>query len=255
MKKTIYSIGIHLLLIAAIVFGVKQCQIADNKTRELVRKENIFNKANEIVKITVDADSNTIVGSKPQEETLSQMATDVKNLVDSASQVLNLPKNERIVYYNKINIQDQINIKAKEVNSEYAYAENENWYSRYNFRDSIFDLRYKTVYQNAVTTKDNKILGITYKKPDYTQYDWFKGKTIEQPKPTSVIIKDDSKSKTKVKFQASNVNKFRSMDNSVMSGVGSELTINRVGVGGQYLYNFNTQKPEYEVTVKFNLFK
>lgn len=252
MIKTLYNIGLHLLLVGAIIFGVNQCDRANKTDTELSNKSEIFNKANEIVDITLNSDSSKITKSRPHEEVLSNVAINTKNLLDSVSGSLKLPSNEKIVKYNRVPIESSISLKAKEVNSEYAYAENENWYSRYNFRDSIFDLKYKTVYESVITEKENKILGITYKPVTTMQHDWIKDKQAPALKPTSVIIKDDTKTKTK--FNVHNTNKFRSFDNSILSGAEAELGINKITISGAYLYNFNTSKPEYEVSLKYKLF-
>lgn len=262
MKKTIYNIILHLLLIGAVIFGVKQCSRADKSIDELSDKTELFNKANDIVNIYLDGDSNKITKSRPSEVKLSDPAINIKNLLDSVSEAPKIAKNERIVKYNKVPIESSISIKAKEVTSEYAYAENDNWYSRYNFKDSIFDLRYKTIYTNIITEKDNKILGISYKPVTTMQYDWITDKSSPPLSPTSVIIKDDNKSN---KFKLNNVNKFRSVDNAILTGFEAELELNRFTISGQYNYNINKgfnnpnttfmDNTEYEVSLKYKILK
>lgn len=253
MIKSIYLTVLHLVLVISIVIGVSQCSKATRISKELSDKEEIFNKANEVVKIAFDNDSNMIVNTKPEEQLLSTAASSVNNLLDSVSDVLKLPSNERIIYYNRIPIESSIELKATNVNSEFAETENENWYMSYNFRDSVFKGRYKTIYQSAVTKKDYSLLGIQYKPETNRQYDWFQDKEILDIKPTSVVIKDDTK--PKYKFQAHSVSKFRSLNNSLLSGAELEVGVNRVTIGGQYLYNFNTNSPEYEISFKYGIFK
>lgn len=255
MKKILYTLILHLLLIGAVVFGVSQCNRANKSEKILSSKESIINKANEIVEIIVDGDSNKITKSKPQEGLLSDAAIEVKNLLDSVSEPLKMAKKERITSYTKIPIESSISLKAKEVTPEYAYTENDNWYSRYNFKDSIFDLRYKTVYTNITTEKRNKFLGIEYKPVTTIQYDWIKDKEAEVLKPTSIIIKPEDKSKLDINLN--NVNKFRNIDNAVLTGAELEIEKGRLIFGGQYLYNFNTprrDKKEWEVSIKYKIF-
>lgn len=255
MNKILYTIILHLLFIGAIIFGVSQCNRANQSEKTLSSKESIINKANEIVEVMVDADSNKITKSKPSEVLLPEGAIEAKHLLDSVSEPLKLTKNEKITSYTRIPIESSIKLKAKEVTSEYAYTENENWYSSYNFKDSVFDLKYKTEYTNITTKKNNKFLGIQYKPVTSIQYDWIKDKNSEVLKPTTVIIKEDKKSKLDVNFN--NVNKYRSMDNAVLSGAELEFERNRLIIGGQYLYNFNTpeqKKTEWEVSLKYKIF-
>lgn len=252
MNKNVYIVLLHLFIIGAVVFGVNECTRANRAERKISDDTNIFNKANEIIKLQLDDDSNTIVKSIPNEETLSEIAMNTKNLLDSASGVLKLPRNERITTYTRIPIQSSYTAKATKVTDELAETENDNWYMSYSFKDSVFNGRYKTIYNHASTTKENKFLGIQFREPEKFQYDWVTDKGAVTSAPTSVVIKEEPKTR---KLQISNVNKFRNFDNSVLSGAEVNYTINRITVGGEYNYNFNTTKPEYEVKVKFNLFK
>lgn len=254
MKKILYTLILHLFLIGAVIFGVSQCNRANKSEETLSNQESIINKANEIVEIIVDRDSNSITKSLPN-EVLTEGAIEARKLLDSVSEPLKIAKNERITSYTKIPIESSVSLKAREVTPEYAYTENDNWYSRYNFKDSVFDLRYKTEYVNISTEKDNKFLGISYKPVTTIQYDWIKDKNSEVLKPSSVIIK--SKPKTKLDVNLNNVNKFRNIDNAVLSGAELEVEKGRLIFGGQYLYNFNTtreDKKEWEVSVKYKIF-
>lgn len=255
MNKILYTIILHLLFIGAIIFGVSQCNRANKSEKELSSKEYIINKVNEIVEVIVDGDSNKITKSKPSELILPEGAIETKHLLDSVSEPLKLAKNEKITRYHSVPIESSISLKAKEVNEEYAYTENDNWYSRYSFKDSVFDLRYKTMYTSINTQKDNKFLGIRYKPVTSIQYDWIKDKNAEVLKPSTTTIKVNNKPKLGVNLN--NVNKFRNVDNSVLSGAELEFERNRLIIGGQYLYNFNTlneKKTEWELSLKYKIF-
>lgn len=264
MNKTLYNIILHLLLVGAVIFGINQCSDKKDVQKQMSDKSEIFNKANEILTITLDSDSNKVTKSKPHEELLSDVAINTKNLLDSVSESRKLPSNERITKYHKVPIESSITLKAKEVNSDYAYAENGNWYSRYSFRDSIFDLKYKTVYESIITEKDYKVLGINYKPKTTFQHDWIKDTEAPALKPTTVIIKDDS-DKRKFKFELNNVNKFRSIDNAVLTGLEAGINFNRVNISGQYNYNINkgfnspnsnfNDNTEYEISLKYKILK
>lgn len=255
VSKFIYNIAIHLILVISILFGVSQCNKSKEIKKSLESKEYVFNKANEIVDIILDSDSNKITKSKPHEEILSKEAVSNKHLIDSLSKELKLAKGESIQSVTRIPIKSEVSLKAKEVNNDYAYTENENWYSRYSFKDSVFDLKYKTEYNSIVTNKKNTFLGLDYSMPTRFHYDLVKDKDAEQITPTTIYF--SNKPKPKVNIDVNNVNKYRSFDNGVLSGLEASIGVNRLNFGGQYLYNFNSNidsKKEWELFVKYNLF-
>lgn len=256
MIKILYNIIIHVILVASVLFGISQCNSAKKVKQNLTEKEEIFNKANEIVDIILDSDSNKITKSKPNELLLSEGAMSTAKLIDSVSEELKLPKNERIRSITKIPIKSEISLKAKEVNEEFAYTENENWYSRYSFKDSVFDLGYKAEYNSIETSAGNSFLGISYGQKKEYKYDLLKDKNSYTLKPTTIrFIEKEVKKRNSMDLN--NVNKYRNFDNGVLTGLELELELNRLRFGGQYLYNLNTdrdEKKEWEVSVKYNLF-
>lgn len=256
MIKILYNIIIHVILVASILFGISQCNSAKEVKQNLTEKEEIFNKANEIVDIILDSDSNKITKSKPNELLLSEGAISTARLIDSVSEELKMPKNEKVKSITRIPIKSEVSLKAKEVNDEFAYTENENWYSRYNFRDSVFDLGYKAEYNSIETSTNNSFLGFNYGQKKEYRYDLFKDKNSYILKPTTVrFIEREVEKRNSIDLN--NVNKYRNFDNGVLTGLELELELNRLRFGGQYLYNLNTdrdEKKEWEVSVKYNLF-
>lgn len=256
MTKNLYNIIIHVILVASILFGISQCNSVKEVKQNLTEKEEIFNKANEIVDIILDSDRNKITKSKPNELLLSEGAMSTAKLIDSVSEELKLPRNEKIKSITRIPIRSEISLKAKEVNEEFAYTENENWYSRYSFKDSVFDLGYKAEYNSIETIKNNSFLGFNYGQKKEYRYDFLEDKYSYTLKPTTIrFIEKEVEKRNSIDLN--NVNKYRNFDNGVLTGLELELELNRLRFGGQYLYNLNTdrdEKKEWEVSVKYNLF-
>lgn len=253
MSKSIYNLLLHALCVGAVIFGISQCSENSKRKDQLVVKDSIVLKQNEIIEILEDSAGNKIIASLPTEGALSEAASETKHLIDSVSEPLNLSKNQSVKYYNSVPIESSVKLKADNVTNEIAEAENENWYMSYNFKDSVFNGRYKTIYNSVLTEKDYKVLGLNIKPSNKVQFDWITDKGAKQLSPTTLIVKEPvSRNK---RFQINNVNKFRSFDNSVLSGAGLEVGLNRTTVEGQYMYNFSTKQPEWEVSLKFGLFK
>lgn len=253
MSKILYTILLHLIVVVSVIFGVNQCNKANEFSNRLEQSREIFNKANEIVEVKLKDDSSKLTISKPFETVLSPTAIETKNLLDSVSKDVKLTSNEKIVSYRRIPIQSSVTLKATNVTPEFAETENENWYARYYMKDSIFDLKYKTIYNSATVEKNYSLLGFNWKPNLKFEYDWVLDKNADTLKPMTInVIKPKV---TDTKFQIYNTNKFRSFDNSLLSGAEANLSINRFNISGQYLYNFNYNKPEYEISIKYGIFK
>lgn len=253
MSKTIYNIILHLFLVGAVIFGVNKCSENKELSSNLEDTDRLLLKSNDIIDILTDSLGNKITVSTPTVGDLSFAAKETKQLLDSVSEPLKLSNNQSIKYYNRVPIESSVELKADLVTEEVAEAENDNWYMSYNFKDSVFNGRYKAIYNSILTEKEYRLLGLNIKPSNKVQFDWISDPGVKPLSPTTLITKD-RKPKTN-RIQINNVNKFRSFDNSILSGAGVEVGSNRTTIEGQYMYNFSTKQPEWEVSLKFGIFK
>lgn len=255
MIKYIYNGLIHISLVVCIILGVNEYNKNKKLEDKLKSTEEVFDIANKIVSISSDKQGNEVITSMPNLVDLrdleSGIAQSTKNLIDSASEALNLPSNAKVLRYSKTSFKSEITAKAQEVNDTLATYKDNNWELSYNIRDSIFNgIHYSNIneldYMNRKT-----FLGIPIGQNKYYQSSWLTDTTSKINRVKTVVVNKP----VKPKFQIYSHNKFRTFDNSLLSGVELNYDKGRFNLGGSYLYNFNTRENEYEVALKFGIFK
>lgn len=251
MLKYLYIGVIHVILIGVCIYAYNKSN-SYNRLETQYENAKTFDKPNEVIKYIQNLEGDSVQHSKPHIAQEDVLPISTKKLLDSVSELIKIPSNGKITSYTKVPISSAITAKATRVTDTLAEYENDNWYLSYNTRDSVFNGRYKSYYNQADYDYKLTTLGFSTGKPINVQSSWLSDKNASIGKTTSIIVEKPKKSTS---FNLNNVNKFRSLDNSLLTGGEASITKGRHTIGGQYLYNVNSKKTEWEIQYKFGIVK